>query len=97
MIVAGGAGQVAQVAPAIAGGQQLPPQAALPFQQGDCAVHPFRRRQSGHHSGSTAADDRKFHKYGSFFVPLSLLYWKRVRRERGGRAEKPLTDWAGVH
>ena len=44
MVVSEGAVQVAQVAAAVAGGQQLPAQPGLPFQQHHVAVHPLRRR-----------------------------------------------------
>ena len=71
-VVAGGGGVVVgQVAPAVAGGQQLAAHPALPLQQED-AVAVFRGGQRGHHApGATADDDHIRH-----FAPPSF---RRVR------------------
>ena len=47
---------VGQIAPAVAGGQQLAPHPALPFQQDDAAAI-FRGGQRRHHAAGAAADN----------------------------------------
>ena len=47
---------VGQIAPAVAGGQQLAPYPALPFQQDDAAAV-FRGGQRRHHAAGAAADN----------------------------------------
>ena len=47
---------VGQIAPAVAGGQQLAPHPALPFKQDDAAAV-FRGGQRRHHAAGAAADN----------------------------------------
>ena len=64
MVVRGGYMMIAEIAAAVAGGQQLAPYAALPLQQQD-AVAVFSRRQGRQHPGGTAADDTYIHDSAS--------------------------------